>query len=50
MVEGEKRFDMVVRLQKESRSDMSDIGNLYVPLPNGGKIPLNEVATITRKN
>ena len=47
--EGEKRFDMVVRLQKELRNEMSDIKNLYVPLPNGGKIPLNEVATVTLK-
>lgn len=48
--EGEKRFDMVVRLQKELRHDMTDIENLYVPLPNGGKIPLNEVAAVTLKN
>lgn len=48
--EGEKRFDMVVRLQKELRHDMTDIENLYVPLPNGGKVPLSEVATVTLKN
>ncbi|MEJ7829421.1 MAG: CusA/CzcA family heavy metal efflux RND transporter, partial [Segetibacter sp.] len=48
--EGEKRFDMVIRLQKELRHDMSDIENLYVPLPNGGKVPLSEVATVTLKN
>ena len=48
--EGEKRFDMVVRLQKELRHNMTDIENLYVPLPNGSKIPLNEVATVTLKN
>ncbi len=28
---------------------MTDIENLYVPLPNGGKIPLSEVATVTLK-
>jgi cobalt-zinc-cadmium resistance protein CzcA len=48
--EGEKRFDMVIRLQKESRHDMSDIKDLYVPLPNGGKIPLSEVATVTLRS
>ena len=47
--EGEKRFDMVIRLQKEVRNDMSEIGNLYVPLPNGGKVPLNELATVSLK-
>lgn len=48
--EGEKRFDMVIRLQKELRHDMADIENLYVPLPGGGKVPLSEVATVTLKN
>ena len=48
--EGEKRFDMVIRLQKELRHDITDIENLYVPLPNGSKIPLSEVATVTLKN
>ena len=41
---------MVIRLQKELRHDMTDIGNLYVPLPNGSKLPLSEVATVTLKN
>lgn len=44
--EGERRFDMVVRLQKEFRSDISDIKSLLVPLPSGGQIPLYELATI----
>ena len=48
--EGEKRFDMVIRLAGEQRQDMSEIQNLYVPLPNGGKIPLSEVATVSLKN
>ena len=48
--EGEKRFDMVIRLQKEFRQDMNAIENLYVPLPNGSKVPLSEVATVTLKN
>jgi cobalt-zinc-cadmium resistance protein CzcA len=48
--EGEKRFHMVIRLQKELRHDMSDIENLYVPVPNGGKVPLSEVATVKLKN
>lgn len=47
--EGEKRFDMVVRLQQNLRNDISDIENLYVPLPNGNKIPLNQLAQIEYK-
>ncbi len=44
--EGEKRFSMVVRLQKESRKDIDNIENLQIPLPNGNQIPLKEVAEI----
>lgn len=47
--EGEKRFAMVVRLQQDLRKDISDVENLYVPLPNGKKIPLNQVAQIEYK-
>ncbi len=45
--EGEKRFDMVVRLQKQSRQDIDNIRNLQVPLPEGEQIPLSELAEIT---
>jgi cobalt-zinc-cadmium resistance protein CzcA len=45
--EGEKRFDLVVRLDASKRKDINNIKNLYVDLPNGGKIPLSELATIT---
>ncbi len=44
--EGEKRFDLVVRLQKQSRKDIDNIQRLQVPLPNGEQIPLNELAEI----
>lgn len=44
--EGEKRFDMVVRLDKELRTGIGDIRNLSVPIPNGNQIPLNELAEI----
>ena len=45
--EGEKRFDLVVRLAKEKRKDISNLENLYVDIPAGGKIPLSELATIS---
>ncbi|WP_439184055.1 CusA/CzcA family heavy metal efflux RND transporter [Carboxylicivirga taeanensis] len=45
--EGEKRFDMVVRLPEQSRKEMADIENLLVPLNNGHQVPLKELATIT---
>ena len=44
--EGEKRFDLVLRLDKNNRKDLSSLKNLYVDTPNGGKIPLSELAQI----
>ncbi|WP_396602850.1 CusA/CzcA family heavy metal efflux RND transporter [Algibacter sp. R77976] len=44
--EGEKRFDMVVRLDKAHRKDIGNLKNLYVDTPSGAKIPLNELAEI----
>lgn len=44
--EGERRFDIAVRLQRPFRQDISSIKALYIPLPNGKKIPLEEVADI----
>lgn len=45
--EGEKRFDLVVRLDKSLRKDISDIKNLFIDLPSGGKIPMSELAEIS---
>lgn len=45
--EGEKRFDLVVRLDKEHRTSIKDIKNLYVTTPNGFQIPMNEIADIS---
>ena len=47
--EGEKRFDLVVRLNKLNRNDISDIKDLFVMLPSGSQIPLREVAEISYK-
>ena len=45
--EGEKRFDLVLRLQKEDRQDISNLKNLYIDTPSSEKIPLSELADIT---
>ncbi len=47
--EGEKRFEMVVRLKRELREDIANIENLYIPLPSGNRVPLNQVAKIEFK-
>jgi cobalt-zinc-cadmium resistance protein CzcA len=48
--EGEKRFDMVVRLQRGLRENIVNIENLYIPLPSGNRVPLNQIAAISFKD
>jgi len=47
--EGERRFDLVLRLDAPYRTNMEDVQNLLVPLPTGGQVPLNQVATVQFK-
>jgi len=44
--EGEKRFDLVVRLKNEKRKELADVQNLLIPTPSGSQIPLNAVAQV----
>ncbi len=44
--EGDRRFDLVVRLPEVIRSDIDGLKNLPIPLSNGGYVPLSEVADI----
>lgn len=44
--EGEKRFDLVVRLAIDKRKDLADVQNLLIETPSGSQIPLNTVAKI----
>lgn len=45
--EGEKRFDLVVRFLPEYRRDEETIGNIQVSTPDGARIPLKQLATIS---
>ena len=44
--EGERRFDLVVRLDEKYRNDLSDVQNLYITLDNGTQVPLQAVADV----
>lgn len=46
--EGERKFDIRVRYDKEYRKDEEDIMNLMVPTVRNTKIPLKEIATLKR--
>ena len=47
LYEGERRFDIVARLDKQSRQSPQAIGRLPVYTADGVPIPLAQVATIT---
>ena len=49
LYEGIKLFDIRVRLPEEFRKTSADIGNLLVPTQSGSKVPIKEIATITKK-
>lgn len=44
--EGEKRFELVVRLSGERKKNLEDIRNLLVAAPNGTQIPLYQLAEV----
>ena len=44
--EGEKRFDLVVRLEQGLRKSLSDVENLLIPVDQFNQVPLSKVATI----
>ncbi len=44
--EGEKRFDLVVRVAGEGRKSISDVQNLLIATPSGMQIPLDQVADV----
>ncbi len=45
--EGERLFDLVVRFLPEFRQDVESISNILVSTPDGARIPLKQLATIT---
>jgi cobalt-zinc-cadmium resistance protein CzcA len=44
--EGEKRFDLVVRMDEDYRQNIDNLKNVFISLPNGSQIPLQQVADI----
>lgn len=48
--EGEKRFDMVVRLNNQNRKDITDVQQLYITTPKGQQVPLNQLADVSFKD
>jgi cobalt-zinc-cadmium resistance protein CzcA len=50
VIQGEKLFDLVVRMKPEFRENAQQISNLLVGAPTGQQIPLSELADIREGN
>jgi cobalt-zinc-cadmium resistance protein CzcA len=48
--EGEKRFELMVKLKPEFREDMTDLSQLFVNNIRGEEIPISELADISIQN
>jgi cobalt-zinc-cadmium resistance protein CzcA len=48
--DNERRFGLVVRLDKDFRQSLNDVKNLTVTLPNGAQLPFDQVADISIKS
>jgi heavy metal efflux system protein len=46
VIQGEKLFDLVVRMKPEFRQNAQEIGNLLVGTPTGQQIPLSDLSNI----
>lgn len=44
--EGDRRFDLVIRLEKDQRTGPEDVRNLLIPCSNGEHVPLRMVADV----
>jgi cobalt-zinc-cadmium resistance protein CzcA len=50
IIQGEKLFDLVVRMQPQFRSSANEISNLLVGTPDGQQVPLSQLADIRQGN
>jgi cobalt-zinc-cadmium resistance protein CzcA len=50
VIQGERQFDLVVRMQESYRNDMESIKNLLVMTPDGLHLPLSELADVRVSN
>jgi cobalt-zinc-cadmium resistance protein CzcA len=46
IIRGQRRFDLVLRLEPRAREDISSIGRLLIDLHDGSRIPLAQLASI----
>ena len=47
LYEGDRRYGIVVRLPESLRTDITTVGQVTIPLADGGYVPLREIADIS---
>ncbi len=47
--EGERRFDLVVRFEQESRKSLENLEGIMVDTPSGQRVPITELAQVSIK-
>ena len=47
ILEGERRFDLVVRFDSASRRSLEDVRHLLIEVPDGQMVPLSELADVS---
>ena len=47
--EGERRYDLTVRLRSDNRQSIEDVRNVFVTSPSGNQIPLKQLADVEFK-
>ncbi len=50
VLDGQKSFDVVIRTDNETRKDFEAIRNTQIALPDGGLIPLHQIAKVELEN
>ena len=45
--EGEKRFELIVRLDENKRTSINDVENLLIPTASGLQVPLSQLAKVS---
>jgi cobalt-zinc-cadmium resistance protein CzcA len=50
ILQGDRRFDFLVRYSPEYRQDPTAIRNILLPTPDGNRVPLGQVANVSMRN
>ncbi|MDE2388284.1 MAG: efflux RND transporter permease subunit [Betaproteobacteria bacterium] len=50
ILQGERRFDLVVRYQQQYRQTLADVSNIRLLAPSGEHVSLSQIATITEND